>query len=1259
MMACPPSQSARTAAPHSTHADYPIGVICALAIEKAAFEAMLDQVHDRLPSPPGDDNCYTLGRMGVHNIVVASLPAGMTGNNSAATVAKDMLRSFPIKIGLMVGIGGGVWSQKVDVRLGDVVVSQPDGTHGGVVQWDFGKMEKGGIFRRTGTLNKPPRPLLHAVQEIKTKHILEGDNLGQYLSEMAQNKPRMAQTIGYPGAEHDQLFDASYDHTSDETCDACDRARMVVRPHRTNLEPVIHYGTIASGNEVIKHGETRDRIAREEGVLCFEMEAAGLMDSFPCLVIRGICDYADSHKSKRWQPYAAATAAAFAKKLLSVIRKQEVDVLESVHSSLHHFMVPFDRNDGFVGREAILAQLLERIPPSAKQDECQRTAIEGLGGIGKTQLALEAAYRVRDDYPDCSVFWVPAVDATSFENAYREIGQALGVQGLMDDKADVKALVRAALSQENSGDWLLVIDNTDDVGLATTFSEHFPTSRKGSILFTTRNHAILSGLDIQPEDVQIVGEMSREEALQMLKKNVRVTQWQDTTSTAELLDFLADLPLAIRQASAYIFQNGISTKQYLRLCQASNTAMIDLLSRPFHDRHRYKAVEKKQNPIATTWLVSFQHISEYSPQAAEYLKSMCFLAEKDIPLSLLPNAGTLKMVEAMGTLKGYAFITEQQTADSYDIHRLVRLTMRNWLREQGNHKEVITKTIQWLSREFPFPEHENKPIWIRYLPHAQAVLQSEDDCTDERARCDLLSNVGIGNDRLGKYEEAEQIHRQTLKLRRKVLGVEHPSTLFNMNNLAEVYRQRGKYEEAEQIHRQALELKGKVLGVEHPSTLDSMNNLANVLDSQGKYEEAEQIHRQTLKLRGKVLGVEHPSTLFSMNNLALVFDNQGKYEEAEQIHRQALELKGKVLGVEHPSTLDSMNNLANVLDNQGKYEEAEQMHRQTLKLKEKVLDVEHPSTLDSMNNLALVFNSQGKYEEAEQIHRQALELKEKVLGVEHPSTLDSMNNLAEVYRQRGKYEEAEQIHRQALELKGKVLGVEHPSTLDSMNNLAVVFNSQGKYEEAEQMHRQELNLCKQICGVEHPSTLSSMNNLALVLDNQGKYEEAEQIHRQTLKLRGKVLGVEHPNTLSSMNNLANVLDSQGKYGEAEQIHRQTLKLRGKVLGVEHPDTLDSMNNLANVLDSQGKYEEAEQMHRQVLELMEKVLGVEHPDMIQSRNNLRACLEAAREGEASRASGVVNELPPRLLETDGTNSSNFDQRSVSGNTDDDEEGGAIL
>ncbi|CAM6004213.1 unnamed protein product [Sphagnum balticum] len=305
--------------------DYQIGIICALFTEKAAMEEMLDEFHPKLKKDTGDQNNYTFERIGVHNVVLACLPAGSLGNGPAAVLAKDMQRSFPIKFGLLVGVGGGVWSKKHDIRLGDVVVSEPAGTHGGVVQWDFGKAGKGG-FQRTGSLNKPPVVLRHALQELKAFDAKFGVDIEGSVTLMVQNKPKMGITYRYQGADHDQLFKASYNHKDDddEACDACDPKFILQRPPRSNSASQIHFGNIGSGNEVMKNGTIRDEIAKEEGVICFEMEAAGLMDNFPCLVIRGIYNYADSHKNKIWQPYAAATAAAVAKVLLGFVDEQEV-----------------------------------------------------------------------------------------------------------------------------------------------------------------------------------------------------------------------------------------------------------------------------------------------------------------------------------------------------------------------------------------------------------------------------------------------------------------------------------------------------------------------------------------------------------------------------------------------------------------------------------------------------------------------------------------------------------------------------------------------------------------------------------------------------------------------------------------------------------------------------------------------------------------------------------------------------------------------
>ena len=304
------------------HALYTVGWVSALPLEMAAARAMLDEVHaDLINQPKSDTNSYVLGCIHGHNVVIACLPSGEYGTTSAATIASYMLSSFPsIKIRLMVGIGGGVPNPKIGIRLGDVVVSSPTAKCAAVVQYDHGKLMKGGAFERTGTLDKPHPSILSAVSKLRGIHEMEDSQIPAIISQMLSKHPAMATRFSHPGQEQDVAFEAEYDHNGPEdTCYACDRQRLLIRPVRENNDPIIHYGSIASANQVMKHGATRDRIAKELGIICFEMEAAGLMDNFSCLVVRGICDYADSHKNKQWQRYAAATAAAYARELLAVI----------------------------------------------------------------------------------------------------------------------------------------------------------------------------------------------------------------------------------------------------------------------------------------------------------------------------------------------------------------------------------------------------------------------------------------------------------------------------------------------------------------------------------------------------------------------------------------------------------------------------------------------------------------------------------------------------------------------------------------------------------------------------------------------------------------------------------------------------------------------------------------------------------------------------------------------------------------------------
>lgn len=344
-----------------SHGDYTVGWVCALPKEQTAAIAMLDRSHPDLPKPPTDHNTYTLGTVGNHNVVIACLPKGKYGTNSAATVATRMLDTFPsIKFGLMVGIGGGIPPK---VRLGDVVVGTPTDQYPGVVQWDFGKAEKGGHFRRTGALNNPPSALLTALAKLETAREMTGSQIPRYLDELATKWPNLVPKYTKSDLLQDPLLSpmglrddrvgwwASLSMVwaaiaslimfflgrgFAPTYPIAENGAVDGGGQEAPRDTKVHYGLVASGNQVVKDAVFRDNLNRQMdgNVLCLEMEAAGLSNDFPCLVIRGICDYADSGKSKEWQEYAAAVAAAFAKELLSVVPAHEVSQMDNARRKL-------------------------------------------------------------------------------------------------------------------------------------------------------------------------------------------------------------------------------------------------------------------------------------------------------------------------------------------------------------------------------------------------------------------------------------------------------------------------------------------------------------------------------------------------------------------------------------------------------------------------------------------------------------------------------------------------------------------------------------------------------------------------------------------------------------------------------------------------------------------------------------------------------------------------------------------------------------
>lgn len=513
--------------------DYRVGWICALPCELAAARCMLDDFHERVPQPALDDNIYTLGSIGPHNIAIACLPSGVMGTVSATRVAERMRATFPsLHFVLMVGIGGGVPSSAHDIRLGDVVVSEPGESHGGVIQYDFGKTVQEGHFVRNGHLNKPPDVLLKAVSNLQAQHKCQHSEIGNYLSECVERYPLRRQACTYVGETLDQLFEYTYNHPKDEsTCVKCDPSQVSARPQRDIPGAlVVHYGLIASGNQVMRDGILREQLRQQLNVLCFEMEAAGLMDTFPCVVIRGICDYADSHKNKIWQDYAASVAAAYAKELLNLIPFQEITsenaVTEGVTGreidnlfptrrqllvtpkyfqglGLNLGLAPEIDHTLFIGRSAELEEMQKLLLTDRHIASRHVLILGGIGGVGKTQLAI--AFAKKSSILFTSVFWINATTETSLKSCFTQLAnriRSLDDSGRMEGTHD-HGLVSNWLSQPGNDQWLLIFDNYDDPD-QYDIREFYPMASHGSIIITTRRPESIQGQKLR------VGPMTQE-----------------------------------------------------------------------------------------------------------------------------------------------------------------------------------------------------------------------------------------------------------------------------------------------------------------------------------------------------------------------------------------------------------------------------------------------------------------------------------------------------------------------------------------------------------------------------------------------------------------------------------------------------------------------------------------------------------------------------------------------------------------------------
>jgi len=631
--------------------------------------------------------------------------------------------------------------------------------------------------------------------------------------------------------------------------------------------------------------------------------------------------------------------------------------------------VPHPRNEAFTGREQLLADLRADLLKKGKQ------ALFGLGGVGKTQIAVEYAWRHRDEYT--AVLWCFAGTEQSVRGGYAAIAALLGLpEKESQEQAKTTEAVKSWLEQ-NTG-WLLVLDNADDPSMVRPF---LPQQGKGHVLLTSRAHTFQS-LGIQaPREVNV---LSPAEAREFLLYRTGKDSTIKSPEADALAKELGYLPLALEQAAAYMVENSVGFASYLGGFKKQRQVLLNKQGPVLGNDER----EQQKRTVATTWAVNFADMEKASPASAELLRLSAFLAPDAIPLELLEDGGeelperlAAKLAEATGDslasaellkpLLRFSLIRRDDEKRTYSIHPLVQEVVREGLSKE-DQKAWAERTVRTVNAAFPGIEFENWLQCDRLLPHALTcarLIEFWNMEFVEAAR--LLNQAGYYLEDRAEYVQAEPLYRRALAIREKASGPEHPHTATSLNNLALLLKTQGKYDDAEPLYRRALAIREKALGPEHPDTATSLNNLAELCRAQSRNQEAEPLYRRALAIDEKALGVDHPDTAIDLNNLAVFLHDQGKSAEAEPLHRRVLAIREKALGPNHPDTALSLNNLALLLNTQGKPAEAEPLYQRALAIYEKALGPEHPRTVLVRNNLILFYRAQGRNAEADALENGA------------------------------------------------------------------------------------------------------------------------------------------------------------------------------------------------------------------------------------------------------------------------------------------------
>jgi len=727
----------------------------------------------------------------------------------------------------------------------------------------------------------------------------------------------------------------------------------------------------------------------------------------------------------------------------------------------------------FVGRAEVLTQLDQQLQ---KGDRVAISTLTGMGGIGKSELALQYAWQKwpKQTYRG-GICWLnvadsdPGLSILSFAKLH--LGLTLPEEGELVER--VRFVWQGWL--KNQQDQALII--FDDVRDYQQIKDYLPSQvdQRFKIIITTRLKELSAKIQTLHVDI-----LQPEAALDLLRSYVTDGRIDDQLEQAKLLcRDLGYLPLALELVARLLRRRTNWTVAKIREKLAEN----GLADQSLIKNLKFDSEMTAERGVKAAFDLSWQELDN-EPNAQKLAMYLSLFALAPFPKLLIDGLFSEddedEIEECLTDSLVHLNLVKSLGDGWYELHTLIRHYLRDKL-EESEVKEMAKKAygvvmVNVVKNIPQKPVLEDIAILEPLIHHLKIAAEEFNQWLEDENLIGPFMGLGVFYMGQGLYNEAIPYCQQCIKLTEQRLGADHPDFANSLNNLGLLYHDQGCYSEAEPLYLRSLAILEKQLGENHPDVATSLNNLAELYECQGRYGSAEPIYLRSLAIREKQLGVDHPDFATSLNNLAALYESQGHYAEADPLYLRSLAIREKQLGADHPDVANSLNNLAELYRTQGRYIEAAPLYLRSLAIREKQLGADHPDVANSLNCLGLLYRTQGRYAEAESLFLRSLAIGEKRLGADHPDIAISLNNLAALYQFQEKYREAELLYRRSLAILEKQLGENHPNVATSLNNLAALYQSQDKYTEAEPLYQRAIAIFSATLGENHPNTQAVMMN---------------------------------------------------------------------------------------------------------------------------------------------------------------------------------------